>query len=246
MTPSSEGVDEFLDVETKSFWEHLEELCGTLRACLLLIVVGWVVCFAFSERLLPLLYLPLSGLAEAPSLVLLSPLDAMTITAQLSFWVSLSVTSPLWGWWLLRFFLPALHPEERTKWLPFLFLSLLMLAISGYFAWKITLPLANQFLMGWSVPLGTPMWSVSNYLDYSLTLLFGHMIAGELALILAVCVHNRVLLPQQLCKARKGVCVAILIIAALLTPPDIFTQLMMALPLYALYELAILYAKWRQ
>lgn len=231
--------------KTRSFWDHLEELCQTLRACLMLVVGGWVICFAFSSYLLPLLYLPLSQLAEAPSLVLLSPLDAMTITSQLGFWVSLSVTSPLWGWWLLRFCLPALQQKERARLFPFLGFSLLALIISGYFAWGVTLPLANRFLVLWSLPLGTPMWSLSAYMDYTLMLLFGHMVAGEICLILLFSVHYGWVTPNKLRELRKMMVIAILLISALLTPPDILTQLMMAVPLYGLYEMAILYAQWK-
>lgn len=228
-----------------SFWQHLEELCSTLRACLILILIGWVICFSFSGELLPLLYLPLSALSEAPSLVLLSPLDALTITSQLSFWVSMSVTSPIWGWWVLKFLLPAFYKEERIKLRVFIGASALMLAISGYLAWGVTLPLFNRFLMGWSTTLGAPLWSLSAYMDYALTLLFGHLIAGQMCLILLLCVHHTWISPQTLCQARKPMIIAILVISALLTPPDIFTQIMLAIPLYGLYEMAIAYAKWR-
>lgn len=231
--------------EKYSFWDHLEELAKTLRACLILIISSWLVCFAFSSYLLPVLYIPLSQFANAPALVLLSPLDAMTTTAQLSFWVSLSVTSPIWGWWLLRFCLPALQQKERTRLFPFLGFSLLTCILSGYFAWAVTLPLANRFLVMWSLPLGTPMWSISAYLDYTLMLLFGHMVAGQICLIVLFAVHYGFVTPKRLRLHRKMVIIAILIISALLTPPDIMTQLMMAGPLYGLYEAAILYAQWK-
>lgn len=244
--PSHETSKEVSCEVMGSFWEHLEALCSTLRACLILVFVGWVICLSFSSDLLPLLYLPLSQFSLAPTLVLLHPLDALTITSQLSFWVSVSVTSPIWGYWLLKFLLPALYPKERIKLRTFLCLSLLNMAISSYVAWGVTLPLANRFLIEWSAKLGMPMWCLSAYMDYALTVLVGHLIAGQICLILLLCVHYAWISPHKLIHARKGVIVAILVISALLTPPDIFTQLMMAIPLYGFYEMAIVYAKWRR
>lgn len=234
-----------LDEKTGSFWEHLEELRTTLAFSLSVVFVGFLICFSFSTYLLPLLYLPLSQLSNAPELILLGPLDAVTITAQLSFWVSFSLTSPIWGFKILSFLAPALHQEERIKVRPFLLLSLLALTLSGYFAWKVMLPLSNSLLVSFSTPLGVPMWSLSAYMDYTLTLLLGAMVAGELSLMLLLSVHYRWISAAMLCSARRYVIVALLVISALLTPPDIFTQFMMFIPLYGLYELAILYAKRR-
>jgi sec-independent protein translocase protein TatC len=182
----------------------------------------------------------------AKNLVLLGPIDGMSITLKVCFWVGLVLSSPFWIYLLLRFAAPAIEQEDWGRVVPFIGLSLFFLGLGGGFAYFITLPIANQYLEVFNSSIGTNLWSLSHYLDFTLFLILANSLAFELSLVLFFLVHYGILSPQTLKSKRKPMMVLAFVLGALLTPPDVITQLMLALPLIGLYELAILYAYARQ
>src|SRR5204863_41436 len=110
----------------------------------------------------------------------------------------------------------------------------------------VTLPLANQYLFLFNNSIGQNAWTLIHYVQYVLFLCLGHAIAAELGLLLLTLVHFRFLSPDWLIAKRRYMIVLAFVLGAFLTPPDVLTQLLLALPLIALYEVAIWYAKWRQ
>lgn len=179
-------------------------------------------------------------------LLILGPIEGLVLVFKVCFWLSVVLTAPLWGWAWLQFILPGLKREERSLVLPFLFCSIFCLCLGIAFAYYVTLPLANQYLLAFNQSLGQNAWTFTNYANYVLLLCFGHAIAGELSLLLLMLVHFRFLSADWLRAKRRYFIVLAFILGGLLTPPDVFTQLLLALPLMGLYEVAIWYAKWRQ
>ncbi len=179
------------------------------------------------------------------SLVVLGPLDGMFASFKISFWIGLVGASPFWMLCLLKFISPALHPREKRLILPFLTLSLVFLSLGFFFAYCITIPLANAYLMAFNKGIGVNLWTLSNYVDYTVTLLLANALAFESFVILAFLVHFGVLNADLMKQKRRHMIVAAFIIGALLTPPDILTQFLLAVPLICLYECAILYARLR-
>lgn len=196
-------------------------------------------------RLLPGDALEYEVLYAKPSLQVMSPLEGFIVTFKVAFWVGIAVTSPVWVWTLLGFILPALYAEEKKQLKPFLFLSFLFLGAGVFFAYFITLPLANRYLASFNSQLALNHWTLSHYVDYTALLFLGHAIAFELSLILFFLVHVGVLSKDWLVSKRRYMIVLAFIIGALLTPPDVVTQLLLAIPLVLIYELAIYYATWR-
>ncbi len=180
------------------------------------------------------------------SLVLLGPLEGMKIALKTAFFVGLILTAPLWGFCVARFLSPGLREAERRAAIPFLLTSVGFIAIGGMFAYGVTIPLANTYLMQFNASLGVNLWSLSHYLDYSLFLLIANGAAFQLAAIGLFAVHYRVVTADALLAHRRGAIVAAFILGALLTPPDVATQILLAIPLIALYESVILYAKLRR
>jgi sec-independent protein translocase protein TatC len=180
------------------------------------------------------------------ALVLLGPTEGLGTIFKLAFWVSLVATSPLWLFLLLRFIAPGLQQTEKAFVLPFLGLSLLALFGGILFAWIFTLPIANSVLRQINAGIGTDLWSLGHYLDYSVILLLGNALAFEGAVLVFFLVHQGYLTPDGMRRCRRHVIVGTLFMSAVLTPPDVFTQLLLTIPLLCLYELSILYAVWRQ
>ncbi len=178
-------------------------------------------------------------------LVVIGPLEGMLAAFKVSFWSGAALTAPLWGYVLLQFIMPALKRREKALILPFVVLSAVFLCVGFLFAYHVTIPLANQYLLAFNTGLGMNLWSISQYLDYTAVLLLGHAIAFEFCLILLFLVHLRVIGVERMVSWRRQMIVAAFILGALLTPPDVFSQVMLAIPLIVLYEVAILYARFR-
>lgn len=176
-------------------------------------------------------------------LILLSPLEGILFSLKTGFWTGLFISSPLWLYVLSRFFLPALKTREKHLILPFIATSLIFVLTGCLFAYFITIPIANQYLISFNQNIGTNMWSLGNYLDYTLFLLMANGIAFELSVIGIFAVHLQILSAERLIRNRRLAIVGAFILAALLTPPDILTQFLLAIPLIVLYEALIIYAR---
>lgn len=180
------------------------------------------------------------------TLAIFSPIEGMRVSFKVSFWAGFILTSPFWGWTIFTFIAPALHSREKRALIPFLLASLLAIAIACYIAWTLTIPLANIYLYNWNAEIGTNLWALNSYLDYTLLLLFANCIVGEIAVIGFFMVHYGFVSTEKMTTHRRGAILCAFIIATLLTPPDVLSQLLLAIPLILLYELLILYARFRK
>lgn len=184
---------------------------------------------------------PVSG----PQLVTLSPLEGALTAIRVSFWVGLALSSPIWVALLLQFILPGLTKVEK-KWLNlFLSFSVLFVSLGIGLAYYITIPLANSYFAFFNSGVADNLWSLARYVDYTVVLIAGHMIAFELSLLLLLLVHLGVISADSLIAKRRTMIVLAFVIGGVLTPPDVLTQLILAIPLICIYEVAIVYAKIR-
>lgn len=179
-------------------------------------------------------------------LLIMGPIEGLVLVFKACFWLSIAITAPVWGWVWLQFILPGIKAQERAILVPFLLLSLFCMACGCAMAYLVTLPLANDYLALFNSSIGQNAWTLNHYVNYVLFLCLGHAIAAELALMLLVLVHFRLLSPEWMISKRRYMIVGAFILGALLTPPDVLTQLLLAFPLIGIYEIAILYAKWRK
>jgi len=183
---------------------------------------------------------------ESPKLILLGPLEGISTTIKICFWLSCALSSPVWGILLMRFILPGLKSSERSLALPFLCWSIAALGLAFVGALSTFIPLTNQVLETFNQSLGQNLWSVSHYLNFTLMMIFSVMIAAELVVILFFLVHYGKVEAHTLTRWRPVVYVGLFILCAIITPPDIVTQIALALPMTALFEASIVYAKIQQ
>lgn len=188
-------------------------------------------------------YLDIEVTSSPHFLVVLGPLEGLLTSLKVSFWVGLVLSSPFWISFMIRFILPALYPKERRLVTPFLALSFLFLGIGCAFGYYITLPLANHYLRMFNQGIGVNFWSLSHYLDYTLSLILANALAFEIAVILLFLVQSGIVTAETLISKRRHVIVGAFVVGALLTPPDILTQFLLAIPLILLYEVILLYAR---
>lgn len=184
-------------------------------------------------------------LNSSTKLLFLSPLEGISLTFKVSFWLSFALSSPIWGWILFSFLSPGMHRNEKAFIVPFMLGSCICMGLGIGLAYWFTIPLANQYLQAFNASLGQNAWSFAHYIDYTLLIMLGHIIAFELCLLLLLMVHFAILSPEWLISKRRYMIILAFMLAAILTPPDVVTQIALAIPLILLYEIAILYGKWR-
>jgi len=143
----------------------------------------------------------------------------------------------------VRFLKPALFQHERSWILPLLGISYGAIFTGLFVSWMWMLPMANRFFFQFNERLGTNLWSVSEYLSFTTSLLVASAFIAETAVLLFFLVQVGILSAELLSSYRKVYIVFSLIISAVLTPPDVFSQLLSAVPLILFYEGAILLAK---
>ncbi len=184
-------------------------------------------------------------ITDTNNLVVLGPLEGMLTALKTSLWIGAVITSPLWLLVLLQFFLPALHSHEKRLIWPFLITSVCFIVIGCCFAFFVTIPIANTYLFSFNEAIGTNLWSLSHYLDYTLFLLLANGLAFEFCVVGIFAVHLNIITAEWLITQRRLAIVMAFIVGALLTPPDVLTQIMLAVPLMLMYEGLILYARFK-
>ena len=221
-----------------SFWEHLEELRRRIFVMLAALTLTTVVAFIFSERIMRIATSPAGG-----TLLALSPAEAVTASLRMSLVARAIAAAPVVFMQLWAFMAPGLYRNEKRGFLAVVVSCLLLFAAGACFGWfvmlKPTLMLFRNFETG--VIRGT--WSVSGYTGFLGTFILVFNLAFQLPLVIMILTRLGIVSPGTLGKARRHVVVALLVIAAVLTPPDPVTQVALALPLYALFELSLLLAR---
>ncbi len=190
-------------------------------------------------------FLTISKTAPKP-LAIFSPAEGLMTVLKMSFWTGMVSTSPIWLFWIYLFITPALHRSEKRLFIPFALFSFLLSTAGILFAYHITIPLANHYLNSFNAEIGYNIWGLAHYLNYTTILLLSNALAFESCVVMFFLVHFGWISDHGMRKYRAPVIVSIFILSALLTPPDVFTQVMLAAPLAAFYEMGILYARLKR
>lgn len=218
---------------------HLKEIRNRIALCFVAFIVMFFVCFAFIKPLA-------NSLLEMGSkggfqYVYLSPSELLTSYFKLSMILALVIVAPLilsqiWG-----FVAPALTKREKKAILPALFGGLVFFFLGAVFAYLVALPFMIQFLVNYSQSdFISSAVSVAAYLDFMIGMLLTFGLVFEEPMLAFVLTGLGVLSPEILRKIRCYAIPIIFTIAAVITPPDIVSQFMIAVPMIALYELSIL------
>jgi sec-independent protein translocase protein TatC len=228
---------------TMSFFEHLAELRTRIIWSLIPALVGVLVSFRFSDRILHFVERPVERLGL--KLVQLTPTEAFWTSMKVSMVCGLILAMPVILWQVWAFVAPGLHKHERRFAGPFVVVGSLLFLLGAAFALLVVVPFAVTFLLNFGKNQGLqPMISVSSHVDFVIkfTLAFG--LVFELPLALTMLSMMGLVTVQFLSKNRKYAILINFIIAAILTPtPDILNQTLMAGPLIVLYEVGILAAR---
>jgi len=229
-----------------SIWEHIGELRSRLINCLVAIIVLFIVTMIFASDILRFLKQPLTDAlpAGAPSLHYTNPIDVFFVTMKVAFLAALVGACPVWLYQLWKFIEPGLYPEERRYAFPFLTASIGLFVIGVTFCFEIMLPLALKFLLSYGADVATPMITVTDYVSLVTLLFLAFGFAFETPLILVLLAVLGVIDDKTLTENRKIIIIGILIFAAIVTPPDPISQIILAIPMYLLFEGAVIVIRY--
>ena len=235
-----------------SLEEHLSELKSRLIKVVFCFIVFTLISFNFSWDVFTILSQPLIKLTANNTdfhFIYTKLTEGFMTELKIAFIFSLFFTFPVFFYHLYKFLAPALYKHEKSMLIPYLFFSPILFLTGIFIVYFIVMPITWKFFI--SFQNLTPENGViirleakiSEYIDLIIELFTGFGIAFQLPIILIMLTKLKIITVSQLVKFRRYSVVLIFIIAAILTPPDVLSQITLALPLMLLYEISILCCK---
>ena len=227
---------------TKPFLEHLSDLRVTLLECLAAWAAGMLIVFPLVPRIFGMLSCPLRAVTDSPERFLrsLEITGGFSIAMQILLWGGLLLGAPAITFFLAKFILPGLTMLERRVVLGSLGFVAFLFAAGVTIGYIVTLPVALKVMFGIHGWLGiSAEWTAVSYISFALKLLLAFGLAFEIPVIIVGLGCFGIVSSLALRRVRRHAVVAILILAMLLTPPDVVTQMVMAVPMIFFYEACI-------
>ncbi len=232
------------EAEKIPFTGHLEELRKRLVACFIAIGIGFVVSYGFKEKLFEILSHPLISVMGADDKLIFTGLpEAFFTYLKVALLSGFMLAAPviLYQFWM--FVAPGLYQKERRLLVPIVFLSSVFFVGGALFGYFIVFPFGFKFFLGFASETIQPLPSMKEYLSFSAKLLLAFGLVFELPLIITFLAKLGLVSVDFLKKNRKYALILFFAGSAILTPPDVVTQIMMAFPLMLLYEISIIGAR---
>ena len=230
--------------ETKApLLDHLVELRRRLLWSVAALLGAFFLCLYFARPIFAVLVQPLLQAGQG-KLIFTDVFEAFFVEVKVAFFAALMLAFPVFATQLWRFVAPGMYKQEKKAFLPFLLMTPFFFGGGAAFAYFVAMPWALHFLLGFEGTVGgvtqEALPGVGNYLSFVTRFLFGFGVAFLLPILLMILERAGLVSRDQLVKGRRYAIVGAFAIAAVLTPPDAVSQFMLAIPLYALYEFAIL------
>lgn len=256
--------------------DHLIELRGRLIVCVVAFVLGFILCFAFSEPIYIFLVKPFAaaaafhqeaggghsavspfdlifataGLREIPAvdgqtvnLIYTAPLEILFTKMKLAGFGAVFVAFPVLAWQLWRFVAPGLYRNERGAFLPFLVTSPMLFLLGAALVYFVMLPFVMWFSLSQQIVGGGVsaelLPRVSDYLNLVTALLLAFGLCFQLPVVMTLLGLAGIISSRVMAEGRRYAIVAVVVVAAIVTPPDPISQIMLAVPLVLLYEISI-------
>ncbi len=228
----------------KPFLSHLEELRQRLIYCAIAVGAGFIISYAFSEELFKILITPLKENLPGNDRLIFTNLPEMFLTyLKTAFITGILLAAPFLFYQIWMFVAPGLYQREKRYIIPFVFFSTLLFVGGALFGYFVVFPFGFNFFLGYANDYIQALPSVKQYFSFASKLLLAFGVVFELPVIIFFLSRMGIVTVDFLKKNRKYAILLTFALAAILTPPDVITQCMMAGPLIILYEIGILIAR---
>jgi sec-independent protein translocase protein TatC len=220
----------------------------------LAVLIGFCICYYFAPDIYEFLVRPLAAASEGTDrrLIYTGLAEVFVTYLKLALWGGLMLAFPVIATQIWLFAAPGLYHEERSAFLPFLIATPVLFILGAAMAYEMVFPLAWKFFLSFEefAPNGgLPIQMearVSEYLSLSMSLIFAFGLAFQLPVLLVLLARVGIVSAEKLAENRRFALVGIFAAAAVLTPPDVLSQIALAIPMVVLYEISILGARWAQ
>ncbi len=237
------------DSATKPMVEHLEDLRRTLIRIAVTLLISFNLCLVFANRILFFLEVPLCRVVQNPKdcLQSLNVTDSFVLAMTLSFYGAVILAMPVVLYYIADFILPALKPNERESILPsFVFGALLFIA-GVVVCYYVMIPQTLKAFIKYSAWLEIkPQWTVSSYISFVTQFMLAVGLTFEVPLVILLLVRLGVVRASTVARSRKIMIAVAVILAAILSPPDPLSMVVMAVPLIMMFEVAVWLAKFAE
>jgi len=245
--------DENIDGSKMPLLEHLIELRNRLMYSVGAIFVAFLICYFFAAEIYGFLVQPLADAMEGQEnrrLIYTALHEAFFTYIKVAFWAAVFLSFPLVASQFWMFIAPGLYRHERRAFLPFLAATPILFFTGGALLYYLVIPLAWRFFLGFETTATAPgdlpiqlEAKVNEYLSLVMRLIFAFGLSFQLPIALTLMARVGIVTSAQLASKRKYAIVMVFISAAIITPPDIISQVGLALPILLLYEISIVMAK---
>jgi sec-independent protein translocase protein TatC len=234
-----------------SFWEHLDELRSRLMKAAIAYIVGTSIVWAYRDPILAWLWKPFADswrsehLPDNPSLNFAAPGDAFVAYFKLSMIGGILVAAPVIFYQLWAFIAPGLYAKEKKIALPFVFFSTVLFVGGGLFGWRVAFPVAFQYFLGLASTAQTsgltirPVVMMGDYLNFASGLLLAFGLVFELPVFILFLSIAGIVNYLQLIRFGRWFILVAFTVGAILTPPDMTSQILLSVPLCLLYFASI-------
>ncbi len=224
---------------------HLEELRKRIKFVLIAVGIGFGVSYFFSKELFDVLMLPLvEALPPESTLIFTGVAEAFITYIKVALVSGIFLSTPVILHQLWTFLAPALYANEKKSFFPIILFSTFFFVGGALFGYFVIFPFGFRYFLGFTTDFIKPMPAVKEYFSFSVKLLFAFGVVFELPLFILFLSKLGIVTYKQLRSFRKYAVLLIFAIAAVITPPDILSQIMLGLPMIVLYEVGIIVAKF--
>jgi len=233
-----------MNSEKQPFLSHLEELRRRLIVCAIAIGAGFVISYFFSKQLFALLIHPLTKVLPAESSLIFTSLPEMFIAyLKVSLIAGVILAIPVVFYELWMFVAPALYQKEKRYVVPFVLFSSILFVAGSLFGYLIVFPYGFKFFLSFATEDIQALPSVKQYFSFAIRLLLAFGLVFEMPVAVLFLTKIGLINPESMKKYRKFAILGSFVLSAILTPPDVATQIMMAVPIIILYEISIFISK---